>query len=190
MIFDDIISLTFWAFIFYLIGNIFIGILNNKDIQKKLTTPLDGSDSAIARIQFLSEGNILNMKNEEEIIMFLKEITPSEINKIIKDNQNLILKEKQFVIPYLFIEYKVTPKEETLKKLKEIMRKETKKHEIFQYFYKNIEKIFDGKADALPKNFTEEAFIGNNKYEKFKYFGVLFMFLLVYVVLYLTLGGN
>jgi hypothetical protein len=182
----DLILMTIITTGFYLLGNLIVSFIN-KILESSTKTPLDGTEPAIARIQFLSEGDPRKFKNEEEIVKFLSEINPSDIHKIVNKKQNEILKSNQFIIPYLFIEYDVKPNDKTLEVIKNILRKNFNKHQMFKYFHSNVDKIFAGKLKAVPQSMIDYA--QNRQIPKFKFLWVYTIVFLSFVLLQAITGG-
>ncbi len=171
----DIINLgvLLWSFVlsvgFYIVGNAII-LKINSNRMRKVNTPLEEIDTHKAKIQFVTFVDNNFGRGEDDLTNKIKKLTSDDIDLIINHEDNKLIKERSYVIPYIYLEMLIFPENRVIKKLQKIAGRYSRKHIVFEYLHENIFEIFIRVKNILPDSVYREV-------QKFKY-SILFMMVL------------
>jgi len=172
------LDILFWSFVlsvgFYIVGNAIVLEINSNRM-KKVNTPLEEPDTHKAKIQFLTFVDNNFGRGEEDLAYKIKKLTSDDIDLIINHEDNKLIKERSYVIPYIYLEMLIFPENRVVKKLQKIVGKYSRKHVVFKHLHENIFEVFIRIKNILPDSVYKEV-------QRFKYAIVFLMVLSSFIL--------
>ena len=128
--------------------------------QDKKIHPMNTPEAEAARFQFLlvPHGDGLDINSpayNDRVREYLNSLTREDISTIVTRDENTILIENLYVIPFIYARYKATPSTDdlfnVLKFIAHEYYEENSDNIYAEYFYRNFDNIMAQKVRDVPK---------------------------------------